>query len=1256
MKPHSRKLLAHNISFAFQSFTLRNLTLLRDAYLRNGIIGLTRYLAVSNSENNHHKRLALGFGIAGPTFLFVVLATFGYFTMKKWRGIKNPDSFKAEFVSRPGHFTFKKLKAATIGFHSSRIIERGAFGTVYKAFLFPSGTIAAVKRSKHTHESKTEFIAELTIIVLLRHKNLVQLQGWCVEKDELLLVYEFIPNGSLDKVPYQESSQGSGVPRWCHRYNIALGIASVLSYLHQECEQQVIHRDIKTRNRMLDGNFNPRLAPEYLQYGKSTEKTDIFSCGVVILEKKFHQLSLQYIIVSSKSLVLLEMGSSQIVKENSTIVCAILMGQSVEEMVSQMSCAKAQGADMVEIRLDFINNFRPQEHLQIILKNKPLPVIIAYRSKEDGGQYEVEEDARVEALLLAKEFGADYIEYEVKLASQLMTRQKQNQNDCSKIIVSYYVDGETPCKEDLSHLVAHMQSTGADIMKLVVSASDITELATIFHLLAHRQVPLTAYSTGERGLISQILGPKYGGFLIYGCIYENSVPGLPTLDSLRQTYKVNYLDADTRVFGLISKPVSHSKGPILHNPTFRHVGYNGIYVPLFVDDLKEFFSVYSSPDFTGFSLDTLAACFHCSVGIPYKEAIIQYCDEVHSLAQAIGAVNTIIRSSNGKLVGYNTDCEASITAIEDALKDRRYDNAEVHPTSPLNGKQFVVAGAGGAGRALAFGAKSRGARVTVFDIDFDRAKSLASAISGEARPFEGMETFGDYQLVFDSVYTPRKTRLLIEAEAAGAIVVSGVEMFLRQAVAQFQLFTGREAPEEQTRLFEKFSPPQDLETLIKQSPLPTLVTYRPIWEGGQYEGDEHKRQEALRIAMELGADSVDVELQVAHEFNESISGKKPEKFQVIVSSHNFHNTPSLESLGNLVARMQAAGADIVKIATTGLDITDVERIFQIMVHSQIPMIGIVMGERGVISRVLSPKYGAYLTYGAIEAGAISAPGQITAKDLLDLFNFRLIRPDTKINGVMGKPVGHSKSPLLFNVAFKSDGLNAIYVHLLVDDVEKFFNTYSTPDFGGCSCGIPHKEAALKCMDEIDPIAEKIGAINHIVRRQDGTLKGYNTDYVGAIEAIEDALRGSNGASNGSISPLAGRLIVVLGAGGAGKSLAYERAKDLADTIGAQAIRLEEAEHFDPEDNMILANCTSLAMKPHIDGTAMPKHALKRYCLVFDAVYTPKETRLLREAKETGAILVYGTDMLIRQGFEQYRNFTGLQPPEELFRELMEKHA
>ncbi|XP_060189585.1 probable L-type lectin-domain containing receptor kinase S.7 [Lycium barbarum] len=263
-----------------------------------------------SSHDKHRKRLGLGLGIAGPAFFCAVLVAFGWISFKKWRGLNTEKNFKAELVTGPRQFSYKELRSATRGFHSSRIIGNGAFGTVYKAFFMDSSSIAAVKRSKHSHESKTEFGAELSIIACLRHKNLVQLQGWCIEKGELLLVYDFMSNGSLDKVLYQESQHGNPL-KWPYRYNIAVGLASVLTYLHQECEQQVIHRDIKASNIMLDGSYNARLgdfglarlmdhdkspvstltagtmgylAPEYLQYGKATEKTDVFSYGVVILE------------------------------------------------------------------------------------------------------------------------------------------------------------------------------------------------------------------------------------------------------------------------------------------------------------------------------------------------------------------------------------------------------------------------------------------------------------------------------------------------------------------------------------------------------------------------------------------------------------------------------------------------------------------------------------------------------------------------------------------------------------------------------------------------------------------------------------------------------------------------------------------------------------------------------------------------------------------------------------------------------------
>ncbi|KAB2604113.1 L-type lectin-domain containing receptor kinase S.7 [Pyrus ussuriensis x Pyrus communis] len=257
-------------------------------------------IPVSGSGDKHHRRLGLGLGIAGPAFFCVALLVFGYVSVTKWMEVRRQKSFKAEVVAGPREFSYKELKSATGRFHSSRILGHGAFGTVYKAFFVSSGTISAVKRSKHSHEGKTEFLSELSIIACLRHKNL----------GELLLVYDFMPNGSLEKALYQEPGQ-STLLDWSRRLNVAVGLASVLTYLHQECEQQVIHRDIKTGNVLLDGNLNAKLsdfglaklmdhdkspvstltagtmgylAPEYLQYGKATEKTDTFSYGVVILE------------------------------------------------------------------------------------------------------------------------------------------------------------------------------------------------------------------------------------------------------------------------------------------------------------------------------------------------------------------------------------------------------------------------------------------------------------------------------------------------------------------------------------------------------------------------------------------------------------------------------------------------------------------------------------------------------------------------------------------------------------------------------------------------------------------------------------------------------------------------------------------------------------------------------------------------------------------------------------------------------------
>ncbi|KAG6423876.1 hypothetical protein SASPL_114281 [Salvia splendens] len=297
-------------SWSFQTTGFRNSKPRFNPHnVSDSTVPLNSPLPVSDSGRRSHKRVGLALGIGCPAFFSAILGVFVWFSVAKWRRFKAENDLKPE-VMGPRQFGYKELKSATRGFHQSRILGLGAFGTVYKAYFVESGAVSAVKRSKHSHEGKSEFLSELSIIACLRHKNLVQLQGWCVEKGELLLVYEFMPNGSLDNVLYQDVKNGT-VLKWQYRYKIAVGLASVLTYLHQECEQQVIHRDVKTSNIMLDANYNARLgdfglarlmdhdkspvstltagtmgylAPEYLQYGKATEKTDVYSFGVVILE------------------------------------------------------------------------------------------------------------------------------------------------------------------------------------------------------------------------------------------------------------------------------------------------------------------------------------------------------------------------------------------------------------------------------------------------------------------------------------------------------------------------------------------------------------------------------------------------------------------------------------------------------------------------------------------------------------------------------------------------------------------------------------------------------------------------------------------------------------------------------------------------------------------------------------------------------------------------------------------------------------
>ncbi|GLT69744.1 hypothetical protein SLA2020_418710 [Shorea laevis] len=267
----------------------------------------------SKSSSCHNQLCKQGAGAvagvvtAGAFVLAIFAAVLIWVYSKKVKHVKKSESFASGIIKAPKEFTYKEIRTATKCFNANRIIGHGAFGTVYKGILADNGDIVAVKRCSHGTQGKNEFLSELSIIGTLRHRNLVRLQGWCQEKGEILLVYDLMPNGSLDKALFEARTP---LP-WSHRRKILLGVASALTYLHQECENQVIHRDVKTSNIMLDEGFNARLgdfglarqvehdkspdatvaagtmgylAPEYMLTGRATEKTDVFSYGAVVLE------------------------------------------------------------------------------------------------------------------------------------------------------------------------------------------------------------------------------------------------------------------------------------------------------------------------------------------------------------------------------------------------------------------------------------------------------------------------------------------------------------------------------------------------------------------------------------------------------------------------------------------------------------------------------------------------------------------------------------------------------------------------------------------------------------------------------------------------------------------------------------------------------------------------------------------------------------------------------------------------------------
>ena len=446
----------------------------------------------------------------------------------------------------------------------------------------------------------------------------------------------------------------------------------------------------------------------------------------------------------------------------------------------------------------------------------------------------------------------------------------------------------------------------------------------------------------------------------------------------------------------------------------------------------------------------------------------------------------------------------------------------------------------------------------------------------------------------------------------------------------------------------------DLNTLLEASTKPFIVTNRTKLEGGQFRGSEKKRVDILRKAMDAGAEYVDIEASTSKELLKPFL-ESERKSKIILSYHNFTDTP--EELAHLYELMCEMPADVIKIVTYARDITDNLALFDLLSRSKRDgkkLIALCMGERGEISRILSPLLGGFLTFGSLETGKESAPGQITAVTLKDIYRVGERREAFKIYGVIGNPVSKSMGYFIHNRAFKEAGLSDIYVPFLVDNVERFFKAFS-PYFEGLSVTMPFKEDIMPILDKTDGTAKKIGAVNTVVR--DGEdWKGYNTDCTGAVKVLE------------RYTELSGKNVLIIGAGGTAKAIGHgvrekgakvtatyyrnkKRGLQLAKELGGEAVSIQDAGEILAD---VIINCSPVGMSPNVEETPLPSRYFREGMVVFDSVYNPPETRFIREAKSAGCIAISGVELFLNQAVGQFELWTGCEAPAATMRDVLVK--
>lgn len=438
--------------------------------------------------------------------------------------------------------------------------------------------------------------------------------------------------------------------------------------------------------------------------------------------------------------------------------------------------------------------------------------------------------------------------------------------------------------------------------------------------------------------------------------------------------------------------------------------------------------------------------------------------------------------------------------------------------------------------------------------------------------------------------------------------------------------------------------------LARHTDCAILATCRRRQNQGRFTGSVEEQIRILMAAREAGARGVDVEIESAENCADKLPALRTGG-QLILSYHNYGGTPP--RLESVLSRMARIPADGYKIVTTARKPSDNVRVLSLArSHPKIPMILLAMGETGFPTRVLSTAQGGLYTYAAPNAAEGTAAGQVSAKQLRSLYRVGKFTRDAKVYGVIADPVAHSISPHVHNRAFQARRLDAVYMPFLVNAgrLKDFFALANKLPLAGFSVTIPHKQKIMRYLDQVDPVARRIGAVNTVWRKA-GKWRGANTDAPGVTVPIEKHLR------------LAKSSVLVVGNGGAARSAAFalaaagtklsitgrnpDRVRALAAACGGEPLSREQAEAgtFDA-----LVHATPLGMTPQVERCFFHDRIPAR--LVLDMVYTPMETLLIRKAKEQRAEVILGLEMFLEQAARQFEIWTGESAP----RAVMERAA